>query len=80
MNVEYFLIKTIQSTFQPYAQTVLDVIVEVSSHVTVMQWASLVHVLAALSNLAESPETQHMFLQNATEQNIQYFKSNEFLT
>lgn len=45
-----------------------------------MQRASLVHVLGALSNLAETASEQHMFLQNASQNNILYLKSQNYLT
>ncbi|KAI1724053.1 exportin 1-like protein [Ditylenchus destructor] len=61
-----------------YAQDVLNAVVEVAEHVTVMQRASLVHVLGALSNLASTSEQQHDFLQNAIQNNLQYFMSQQF--
>lgn len=67
-------------SIQDYAGSVLDVVVSVADRVSVMQRASLVQVLAGLSNLAGSAEEQHRFLQSAIQLNIQYLLSEPFIT
>uniref|UniRef100_A0A914BXV3 Uncharacterized protein n=2 Tax=Acrobeloides nanus TaxID=290746 RepID=A0A914BXV3_9BILA len=63
----------------PYAQDVLNVVIEAADRVSIMQRAQLVQVLGALSNLATSPEEQRVFLQSAIQEHIQFLQSDTFL-
>uniref|UniRef100_A0A915EI34 Exportin-5 n=1 Tax=Ditylenchus dipsaci TaxID=166011 RepID=A0A915EI34_9BILA len=74
------MITSYSNAIKPYAQSVLDAVVQVADHVSVMQRANLVHILGALSNLAGSTEQQQTFLRNATQNNLQYFLSEQFTT
>lgn len=64
----------------PFARQILDAVIDVVPFVTTLQKANLVQVLAALSNLASTPDEQQLFLENAIRDNISFLQSQEFLT
>ncbi|KAI6209644.1 Exportin-5 [Aphelenchoides besseyi] len=66
------------NNLQQYVDNILDVVVTVAPLVTAMQKASLVQVLAALSNVTDSWEHQQIFLQSALRDVIVVFESDEF--
>jgi hypothetical protein len=57
---------------------VFDLVAEVSERVSMMQRANLVHVLAALSNLADALEDQTNFLRNAIQYDVKYIQQEPF--
>jgi hypothetical protein len=59
---------------------VFDLVAEVGDRVSMMQRANLVHVLAALSNLAENVDEQTEFLCKAIRHDVQYIQTEQFST
>lgn len=57
----------------------MDLVRSVSTSLTKIQQATLVQVLAAVSNLAEEPAQQRDFLEYALREVVIYFQSAEFL-
>jgi len=63
---------------EPYAQFVFDIVTNTAPHVTVIQRATLVQVLGALSNLVPR-ENKLLFLQSAISANVEFFASERLM-
>ncbi|KAI6244084.1 Exportin-5 [Aphelenchoides fujianensis] len=78
INLMLKLVKTLPTVSKQHVDRILDVVVSVAPLVTAMQKANLVQVLAALSNVTDSPEHQKIFLSAALRDVVEMFNGPEF--
>lgn len=78
INLLLKLVTSLPTVIKEYVQLVWDVVIKVAPLVSSMQQASLVQVLAALSNVTDGIDDQKKFLTAALQDVIAFFENGEF--
>ena len=78
INLLLKIVKTLPTITKQYTDEILRSVISVAPHVSMMQKASLVQVLAALSNSASSGDNQRALLDGALRDGLAFIEGAEF--